>query len=239
MKNIIFALLFISSLACGQDTKIPGKLTVTGATALGNTAVTGNFTAAGNTLFLSATATNIRSDSTFSFAPTTNASSAADTGLSRASAGVVAVGTGSPGSTAGSLSLTNIVMSGTLSTPASGAGTFYETNTYTPSITSTTGTLTSVTGISGRFTRIGRVVTMFFAFTITTNGTGATSLRVTTPFTTAGSAFGFARDTSSGGAVQVYNTSGSNTYVVLTLMANDLYPAADGVSFQGYAIFDI
>jgi hypothetical protein len=117
---------------------------------------------------------------------------------------------------------------------ASASGSSYYATTYSPSITSSSGTLTSVTGISGTYTQIGRMIFVAFAFTITTNGTGAGALKVTLPVNSSDSVFGFARNTTTGTALQVYSTVGSNTYANITLMASDLYPGADSTSFQGH-----
>jgi hypothetical protein len=67
----------------------------------------------------------------------------------------------------------------TANTPAAGMTSqllnWYEEGTYTPTIASVTGTITSYTA-SGRYTRIGRLVTLTATVTITNNGTGATGL---------------------------------------------------------------
>jgi hypothetical protein len=52
----------------------------------------------------------------------------------------------------------------------------YEEGTWTPSVSSLSGTITSVTSISGTYTKIGRQVSINFLFTITTAGTGASAL---------------------------------------------------------------
>ena len=57
----------------------------------------------------------------------------------------------------------------------------YQEAGFTPTITAQTGTLTSVTGISGNYTKIGRIVHYHFAFTISDNGTGAGFVKVTLP----------------------------------------------------------
>lgn len=59
----------------------------------------------------------------------------------------------------------------------------YEENTWTPTVTSSSGTITSYTLVGANYTKIGRVVHINFAVTITNAGTGAGSLDVTLPFT--------------------------------------------------------
>ena len=69
------------------------------------------------------------------------------------------------------------------SATASGSGTMtselladYEEGTWTPTVSSLTGSITSVTSISGTYTKIGRQVSINFLFTITTAGTGGSAL---------------------------------------------------------------
>jgi hypothetical protein len=54
----------------------------------------------------------------------------------------------------------------------------YEEGTWTPVVTSTTGTITSYTS-EGRYTKIGRQVEINFQFLITDNGTGSAVINVT------------------------------------------------------------
>ena len=54
--------------------------------------------------------------------------------------------------------------------------------TYTPVVTSGTGTLTSYTA-TGRYIRVNKLLYVQFTISITNNGTGATLLNITTPIT--------------------------------------------------------
>lgn len=54
----------------------------------------------------------------------------------------------------------------------------YEEGTWTPAVTSFSGTITTVGSVFGTYTKIGRQVTVWTFFTITTNGTGGTLLQV-------------------------------------------------------------
>jgi len=56
---------------------------------------------------------------------------------------------------------------------------WYEEGTWTPSVTSSSGTITTVGTCTGQYTRIGRQVTLSMDLRITTNGTGAGYLSVT------------------------------------------------------------
>ena len=52
----------------------------------------------------------------------------------------------------------------------------YEEGTWTPVITSSTGTITTVGAVSGFYTKVGRQVTVWASVAITNNGTGAGSI---------------------------------------------------------------
>jgi len=54
----------------------------------------------------------------------------------------------------------------------------YEEGTWTPAVTSFSGTITTVGSVFGTYTKIGRQVTVFADCTITINGTGGTLLFV-------------------------------------------------------------
>ena len=54
-------------------------------------------------------------------------------------------------------------------------------NTWTPTITSFTGTITSLTIDVARYRKLGNIAELMLRFTITNNGTGATSIVFTTP----------------------------------------------------------
>ena len=88
----------------------------------------------------------------------------------------------------------------------------YEEGTWTPTVTSTAGAITSYTS-SGTYTKTGRCVVLNFKFTITNNGTGATSIDLTNlPFATAGSnnAFGCCGDQGSTGEMGQCLTIGTD-----------------------------
>ena len=67
---------------------------------------------------------------------------------------------------------------------------WYEEGTWTPTIASGSGSITSYTS-SGTYTRIGRQVTLLITFTITNNGTGSGDIRITgLPFATSANNLG-------------------------------------------------
>jgi len=62
----------------------------------------------------------------------------------------------------------------------------YIEGTWTPAITSFSGALGSVSGVSGYYTKIGRLVCAVINFTITSSGTAGGGLVATLPFAAAG-----------------------------------------------------
>lgn len=58
----------------------------------------------------------------------------------------------------------------------------YEEGLYTPGVVSATGTITTVTAISGAYTKTGRLVQYATDLTISANGTGATAIKVDLAF---------------------------------------------------------
>lgn len=54
----------------------------------------------------------------------------------------------------------------------------YEEGTWTPSVSATSGTITTVGAVSGYYTKVGRQVTVWATVAITTNGTGANSVNI-------------------------------------------------------------
>ena len=77
----------------------------------------------------------------------------------------------------------------------------YEEGTWTPTVSSLTGSITSVTSISGTYTKIGRQVSINMLFTITTAGTGAGALVIESlPFAVS------AANTAAGTGREYFNT---------------------------------
>lgn len=97
--------------------------------------------------------------------------------------------------------------------------------TYTPTVTSTTGSFTTVSA-TGRHTRVGKLAVVQFSVTITTNGTAAGQVIVTAPFGALASStyMGVTRESnatgnmgyaaiSSGGGSSFYCANYDNTYM--------------------------
>jgi hypothetical protein len=118
----------------------------------------------------------------------------------------------------------------------------YDFNTavaYTPTMISTTGTITLVGARTGQYFLRGRIVYFQAQGTITTNGTGATSIQIGLPFaaiTSASSRWVISGrgDAISGSALTGVIASGGTTVVMTTY--NALYPGADGerIAVEGW-----
>ena len=99
----------------------------------------------------------------------------------------------------------------------------YQTNSSTPTVTSGTGTITTASA-SLTYTKNGRLIAFRCTVTVTTNGTGATDVRFTLPFTAAVRTAIYGYGISSGIGMAGY-VSGSTAVFVA---ADGTYPVADG-----------
>ena len=111
----------------------------------------------------------------------------------------------------------------------------YEEGTWTPTVTSTSGTITTVDDVEGFYTKIGREVTVYAHAKTTNNGTGAGNLRFSglpfTPVSTTMSATGFmgmGYNSSSGKLLRGRITGGNLRIDVAN--ADGTYPTANGRS---------
>jgi hypothetical protein len=100
----------------------------------------------------------------------------------------------------------------------------YEEGTWNPTVTSSSGTITSYTS-AGTYTKIGNLVSFHFTVTITNKGTGAGSLRVTLPFTSVSTSIGAGRENAVTGAMCQINTNGTYCnildYINATIIATN------------------
>jgi hypothetical protein len=105
----------------------------------------------------------------------------------------------------------------------------YEEGVWTPTITSSAGTITSSIVYSAQYTKIGRAVTLNLQFAIIDNGTGSGSISVTgAPYTAAPATAGTLYNSSTGlmGVASITST----TMDLRT--ATGTYPAATGQTLQ-------
>ena len=126
----------------------------------------------------------------------------------------------------------------TANTPAAGMTSellnWYEEGTWTPTITSTGGTITSTTNANCRYTRNGRVVVLTGNFGITLNGTGTGGITISAlPFTAASATAGggIARETAVDGKTSSITQIGSTTSFTMYRYDNT-YPGANGTNFN-------
>lgn len=99
--------------------------------------------------------------------------------------------------------------------------------TYTPTIVSTTGTITTLGTVVAKYQQINKTVTISLDIPITTNGTGGGFITATAPFTAASAAaFAGREDALTGVALSASIAVGSINILVTT--ATGAYPGADG-----------
>ena len=134
-------------------------------------------------------------------------------------------------------------------TPAAGKTStllnWYEEGTWTPTVTSSSGTITTVSGNVGRYTRVGRSITCVFNFTIADNGTGAGALFVTgLPFVgsqavlTYYAAFGWNRTTGKSIAGE-YNPGTGGTGRIALYQYDATYPVATGDTCECIVTYEV
>lgn len=98
---------------------------------------------------------------------------------------------------------------------------------YTPTLTSGTGTITS-SSVTGTYRIEETIMDLWNVITITTNGTGATDLRVTQPIAWANANFsGYGARTDAAMGLTINGALGVSSIDIRTAAA-DLYPGADG-----------
>lgn len=107
---------------------------------------------------------------------------------------------------------------------------WYEEGTWTPTVTAGSGTITTVSGASGKYTRIGRAVSINCTFVITTNGTGASYLIVDgLPFTVSNAVPSTGYNASS--ALTLTGTFGASSTQFNLFKYDGTYPGASGATY--------
>ena len=100
-------------------------------------------------------------------------------------------------------------------------------STWSPTVTSQTGTITTVGTVVARYIQAGKNVYFSLAVTITTNGTGATSVNASLPVTTKASNVFAGRETAVGGKTLTGTVAaGSTTMQILNY--DNTYPGSNG-----------
>lgn len=106
---------------------------------------------------------------------------------------------------------------------------------YTPTITAGSGSFTSVSG-NGKYKRIGKVCIVRIQISITTNGTAATNIQATLPFTATGDDVGTFREGSATGNCGV--VQGSSATAVFRTFTNG-YPGGSGYVIIGSLTYEV
>ena len=108
----------------------------------------------------------------------------------------------------------------------------YEEGTWTPSITSATGTITTVGTVGGTYVKIGRSVTLSWTHAITTNGTGATRINIAgLPFASSSTGYGTSAARSTGDGLTSVFLLTASTSEINQYRYDNAYPAIDGATW--------
>jgi hypothetical protein len=121
----------------------------------------------------------------------------------------------------------------TANTPAAGMTSqllnWYEEGTWTPSVISSSGTITTVGTCTGQYTRIGRQITLSMDLRITNNGTGAGYLKVTgIPFNMGATLYGAGVGSEINVTGKMLQLSGISTTEIAITNYDGTYPGATG-----------
>ena len=111
--------------------------------------------------------------------------------------------------------------------------------TYTPTITAGTGTLTTLTNIAAGYQRIGKTCIVRIQFRIAVNGTGATSLKATLPFSASGSGgqCGSFKEIGVSGKLGSITPDGANPS--LWVLYDNTYPGGDTTICIGTLVYEV
>lgn len=109
---------------------------------------------------------------------------------------------------------------------------------FTPTITSGSGTLTSVSA-TGAYKRIGKTICFRIKITITTNGTGATYVQTTLPVNpiTTDTAIGYGNESGLTGKGLAVQPTGNA--LVARFSADNSYPGADGAVLRIGGVYEV
>ena len=114
---------------------------------------------------------------------------------------------------------------------------------YTPTVASQSGTITSFTARSGKYTRINKLVIVQFDFTINVNGTGGTYITVSKPITSttpwAGTGqIGNANEINISGYVAVVREATTTSVLLLGFGGSPGYIGQNGARITGYFTYE-
>jgi hypothetical protein len=115
--------------------------------------------------------------------------------------------------------------------------------TYTPTVTAQTGTITSFTARNGRYTRINKLVIVQYDIQILNNGTGAVWINITKPITGVSplgggtGAVGFGTETSISGVSHTVREGGTTNVLLLNITGAG-YPGGNNARITGFFIYE-
>jgi len=108
---------------------------------------------------------------------------------------------------------------------------WYEQGTWTPVVTASVGTLGTSTVTYATYTRIGRQVFITYDFTINSNGSGSSSIKVSgLPFVSSGRGNGVGFEAAVVGFATVQQTVGGTSYFLILKYDGTTYPG--GTSYE-------
>ena len=116
----------------------------------------------------------------------------------------------------------------------------YEEGTWTPSVTSSIGTITTLGTVTGTYTKIGEIVTLFTRIDVTLNGTGAGVIKVAgLPYSASTSILaysGYGKDRAITGKMLAVDFVPTTSFFEVTNYDNT-YPAATGATLMVTVIY--
>lgn len=116
--------------------------------------------------------------------------------------------------------------------------------TYTPTVTPQTGTITTLGARYGKYTRINKLVVVIFDVTITTNGTGGTWINIGKPITSTGTLgggtglIGMANENAVFGYLGVIRDSGTTGVLILGSGGAPGYIGGNGARITGFFTYE-
>jgi hypothetical protein len=115
--------------------------------------------------------------------------------------------------------------------------------TYTPTVTSQSGTITSFTSRLGKYTRINKLVVVQYDIQILNNGTGGTWITITKPITSVTplgggtGAIGFGTETNISGVSHTVREGGTTSVLLLNITGAG-YPGGNNARITGFFIYE-
>jgi len=110
--------------------------------------------------------------------------------------------------------------------------------TYTPTIISTVGTITTLGTVVTKYQRVNKTVNISLEIPITTNGTGAGIITVSSPFAAASAAAFAGREVNTTGAALSASIAATSSTILVTSYTG-AYPAADGYKLVVSGTFNV